>query len=87
MVSKKKNWNLNVLHKPSSIHVCLTPLWDSGVVDTFLQDITEAAEALNKNKNAFDGDIAPMYGMAAKIPDRSIISDLLASILDAVLDT
>jgi len=84
---KKKGWSLNALHKPACMHICITPLWTSDVVDKFLEDLIEIAKILTKNPKAFDGDVAPMYGVAASLPDRSIVNDILLSIIDALLDT
>jgi len=69
------------------MHICITPLWTSDVVDKFLEDLIEIAKILTKNPKAFDGDVAPMYGVAASLPDRSIVNDILLSIIDALLDT
>jgi len=69
------------------MHICITPLWSSDAVDKFLMDLREASETLIKNPNAYDGGVAPMYGIAASLPDRSIINDILISYVDALLDT
>jgi len=83
----KKGWNLNALHKPKCMHICITALWSSDVVDKFLIDLRESSETLIKNPNAYEGGVAPMYGIAASLPDRSIVNDILISYVDALLDT
>ena len=78
----KKNWNLNGLHKPASIHICITLRHTNpGVSKQFISDLTEAVIHV-KSMPIEEGGMAPVYGMAATLPIRSVVSDLLKRYLD-----
>jgi sphinganine-1-phosphate aldolase len=55
--------------------------------EQFLKDLKDSVALVKSNPNAFPDGLAPMYGMAASLPDRSIISDIGKTYLDAVLET
>lgn len=84
-----------------SIHICVT-LTHIGKEDLFLNDLKESVEIVKANPNAFpslnknffvlfnfiiiiDG-LAPIYGMAASIPDKSIIDETAAIYIDTLLN-
>ena len=78
----KRNWNLNGLHKPASIHICVTLRHtQSGVAEKFISDLRGAVDHV-KRAPAEEGGMAPIYGMAATLPLRSVVSDLLKRYLD-----
>jgi len=78
----KKNWNLNGLHKPSSIHICITLRHtQDGIAEKFVEDLKEAVNHVKKVPKD-EGGMAPIYGMAATLPIRSVVSDLLKRYLD-----
>ena len=78
----KKNWNLNGLHKPQCIHICITLRHtQKGIAERFLVDLNEAVKHV-KNKPALKDGMAPVYGMAATLPLRTVVSDLLKSYMD-----
>ena len=78
----KKSWNLNGLHKPASVHICVTLRHtQQGVAEKFISDLTEAVDHV-KRSPAEEGGMAPVYGMAATLPLRSVVSDLLKRYLD-----
>jgi len=78
----EKGWNLNGLHKPASIHICITLRQTrEGVADRFLSDLKEATAYVKANPLESSG-MAPMYGMAASLPMRSVVRDLLKRYLD-----
>ena len=78
----KRNWNLNGLHKPESIHICITMRHTkASVADNFLSDLNEAVKYVKNNPDTKEG-MAPVYGMAATLPLRSVVSDLLKYYLD-----
>jgi len=73
----KKGWNLAVLQFPAGIHIALTRRHMSpGVIDELLSDIRESAAVQMLNPGAAASGAAAMYGMAAQIPDRSIVGDI-----------
>lgn len=75
-------WNLNGLHKPSCVHLCVTLRHaEPGVADRFLADLREAVEHVRAHPSE-EGSIAPVYGMAATIPVRGVIADVLERYMD-----
>ncbi len=83
----RRNWSLNGLHKPSCLHLCVTLRHTQpGIVDRFLSDLQAAVAQVRENPGE-KGGMAPVYGMAATLPVRSIVGDLLARYLDALYKT
>jgi len=80
-----KGWNLNNLMNPNCIHICVT-LRHINMVNEFLNDLTTSVATIVGNPNAFPGGNAGVYGLAATLPDRSIVKDMGVTYLDAVLD-
>ena len=77
-----KGWNLNGLHKPSCIHICITLRHTkAGVAERFLSDLKEAVDYVKVNPSESDG-MAPVYGMAASLPFRGIVRNLLKKYMD-----
>ncbi|GIW00861.1 aminotransferase class V-fold PLP-dependent enzyme [Roseiflexus sp.] len=80
----QRGWNLNGLHHPPAIHICVTLLHTQpGVADRFIADLRDAVAAVRREPRA-RGGMAPVYGMAASLPFRGVVSDLLRRYLDAV---
>ena len=81
-------WNLNSLQFPSSIHICVTlPHTEAGVADRFVNDVASSVKEILKVPQAKNEGAGAMYGMAASIPDRSIVGDLTKAYIDAFYDT
>ncbi|OPX41076.1 MAG: aspartate aminotransferase family protein [Deltaproteobacteria bacterium] len=79
-----KNWSLNGLHKPSCVHLCITLRHTRpGVAERFINDLRSAV-AFVKEHPEEEGGMAPVYGLAATIPVRSIVGDLLERYIDAL---
>ena len=77
-----KGWTLNGLHKPSCIHIALTLRHAKKEICTrFIENLEEAVEHV-KTKPVSKEGMAPVYGMAATIPARGIVSDILKKYLD-----
>jgi hypothetical protein len=77
-----KKWSLNGLHKPSCVHMCVTLRHTQpGLAERFLSDLREAV-AYVKAHPAEKGSMAPVYGMAATMPMRGLVSDMLKKYLD-----
>jgi sphinganine-1-phosphate aldolase len=77
-----RKWSLNGLHKPSAVHLCVTLRHTQpGVADRFLDDLKAAVEQV-KTLPAAHGGLAPIYGMAATIPFRGMVSELLKRYID-----
>jgi glutamate/tyrosine decarboxylase-like PLP-dependent enzyme len=77
-----KGWDLNGLHKPACVHICITLRHTKGgVADRFLSDLKEAVAYVKANPSG-SGGMAPVYGMAATLPFRGVIRDFLKRYLD-----
>ncbi len=77
-----RGWNLNGLHKPPAVHLCVTLRHaQPGVVDRFLADLRAAVDHVRAHPEE-KGTMAPVYGMAATVPFRGLLSDLLKKYMD-----
>ena len=82
---RKRGWSLNVLQFPASIHLCVTMVHTKeGVAERFVTDVRECVAELMKDPKAKATGEAVMYGMAASVPDRSVVSELAHEYLDLV---
>jgi hypothetical protein len=78
----KRGWNLNGLHRPACVHLCITLRHTQpGVAARFLKDLGAAVADVRANP-ATEGGMAPVYGMAATLPMRGVVSDMLKRYLD-----
>lgn len=82
---KKKRWVLDPLQFPNAVHICLT-VRQIGRGAEFVKDLIEAVDQIKSNPGQFKGGMAPVYGLAASIPDRSIVKDFVGGYLDRLLD-
>ena len=80
----QRHWNLNGLHKPACFHIALTLRHTQpGVAERFIQDLKDSVAFVKANPGNKEG-LAPVYGLAASLPFRGIISDILKKYLDVV---
>jgi len=81
-IMSEKGWSLNGLHKPSCVHFCVTlPHTRAGVAERFLADLREAVEEVKTSQSGQEG-IAPVYGMAATVPVRGMVGEMLRRYMD-----
>ncbi len=79
-----RKWSLNGLHKPSCLHICVTLRHTRpGVAERFIQDLKAAVIHVRQNPGA-QGGMAPVYGLAATLPVRSVVGDMLEKYIDAL---
>ncbi len=79
-----KKWSLNGLHKPSCVHLCVTLRHTQpGVAERFLADLREAVAHVKAHPEE-KGSMAPVYGMAASVPLRGLVRDMLQQYLDLI---
>lgn len=83
----ERGWSLNGLHKPPALHLCVTLRHaQPGVAQRFLEDLREAVAEVRQQPND-PGQMAPVYGMAASLPFRGIVRDMLKAHLDMLYKT
>ena len=81
-----KRWSLNGLFQPPAVHLCVTLRHTQpGVAERFLADLHSAVEMVEQNPD-LPGDMAPVYGMAASLPLRGLVDDLLKGYLDLLYE-
>jgi glutamate/tyrosine decarboxylase-like PLP-dependent enzyme len=81
-VMSARGWSLNGLHRPSCLHVCTTLRHaQPGVTERLLADLRAAVEQVRAQPEA-DGGMAPVYGMAATLPDRAVVANVLKTYMD-----
>ncbi|HKZ70657.1 MAG TPA: aspartate aminotransferase family protein [Anaerolineales bacterium] len=77
-----KKWALNGLHKPAAVHIALTLRHaQPGVAERFVVDLQEAVAHVKAHPEE-RGSMAPVYGMAATLPLRTVVSDMLKRYID-----
>ncbi|MBN8219916.1 MAG: aminotransferase class V-fold PLP-dependent enzyme [Spirochaetes bacterium] len=78
-----KGYSLNGLHRPACVHIALTLRHaEPGVPERFIEDLKTAVAYVKANPSE-KGSSAPIYGMAASLPVRSVVGDLLKTYMDA----
>ena len=85
-VMTQRHWNLNGLHLPPAVHLCVTLRHtEPGVAERFLADLREAVEEVRKTPGD-KGGLAPIYGLAGTLPVRSAVGDLMRAYLDVLYE-
>jgi hypothetical protein len=73
---------LNALHKPPAAHLCVTLRHtQTGVAERFMDDLRSAVEHVKAHPEE-RGVMAPVYGMAATLPLRGAVGDMLKRYID-----
>ncbi|MBX7080114.1 MAG: aminotransferase class V-fold PLP-dependent enzyme [Nannocystaceae bacterium] len=82
----RRHWNLNGLHKPAAVHLCVTLRHTQpGVAERFLADLRASVDEV-RSQPAGKGGLAPIYGLAGTIPVRSAVGDLMRAYLDVLYE-
>ena len=77
-----RGWSLNGLHHPPAVHICTTLRHaEPGVAERFVADLAASVAAV-RAAPAAEGGMAPVYGMAATLPDRGAVATMLKSFMD-----
>ena len=83
----RKKWSLNGLHKPACVHLCVTLRHTQpGMAERFIEDLEETVAYVKAHPEE-KGTMAPVYGMAATLPLRGLVSDMLKRYLDLIFKT
>jgi sphinganine-1-phosphate aldolase len=79
---RRRGWNLNGLHRPAAVHLCVTLRHTQpGVAERFLADLEGSVDEVLAAPAEKEG-MAPVYGLAATIPFRGMVNDLLRRYID-----
>lgn len=82
----RRGWSLNALQHPPAVHLAVTLRHTQlGVVERFLRDLQESVAWVREHPGE-RGDLAPVYGMAAALPFRGVVRDLLHRYLDLLYE-
>ncbi len=77
-----RGWSLNGLQRPPAVHICVTLRHTQPeLAARFGADLRAAVAAVRATPQA-EGGMAPIYGLAASVPDRSLVSDFLKGYMD-----
>ncbi len=77
-----RHWSLNALHKPPAVHIAVTLRHTQpGVDERFSEDLRAAVEHVKAHPSE-RGDMAPVYGLAAALPFRGVVNEMLKRYLD-----
>ncbi|MDF1596010.1 MAG: aminotransferase class V-fold PLP-dependent enzyme [Acidimicrobiia bacterium] len=82
----ERGWNLTGLHRPPALHLAVTLRHTaSGVAQRFLDDLAAAVEEVKAHPGEAGG-VAPVYGMAATVPVRVVVDELLERYVDLLYE-
>ena len=77
-----RGWSLNGLHHPPAVHICTTLRHAApGVPERFAADLEASVRAARRDA-AGAGGMAPVYGMAAQLPDRGAVAAMMKAFVD-----
>ncbi|NTU81462.1 MAG: aminotransferase class V-fold PLP-dependent enzyme, partial [Chloroflexales bacterium] len=83
----RRGWSLNGLHRPPAIHLAVTLRHaQPGVAGRFLSDLREAVAEVRARPGE-QGGMAPVYGLAASLPLKGLVGDLLRRYIDLLYKT
>jgi glutamate/tyrosine decarboxylase-like PLP-dependent enzyme len=78
----EKNWGLNGLHLPPSVHLCVTLRHtQEGVKERFLDEFKAAVAYVKEHPEAAEG-MGPIYGMASTIEKRGLVKSVFNWVMD-----
>ena len=77
-----RGWSLNGLHHPPAVHICTTLRHTGpGVAERFVHDLRDSVAEVRSHPPA-DHGMAPIYGMAATLPDRGAVEAMMKGFVD-----
>jgi sphinganine-1-phosphate aldolase len=78
----RRGWSLNGLQRPAAVHLCVTLRHTQpGVPERFLADLRASVTEVVAEPPG-DRGVAPIYGLAATLPFRGVVRDLLKKYID-----
>ena len=92
-----REWHLNALQDPPGIHIAVTlPMTKAEAVEGLINDLVEAVKAekekvaeMKRSGVGFQADkkrgrAGALYGVAGKVPDKSVVERLVVGFLDTL---
>ena len=80
-----RGWSLNGLQRPAAVHIAITLRHTQpGVADRFLADLAASVAEVRASPDVHTG-MAPVYGMAASLPDE-LVRGMLGAYLDLMFE-
>lgn len=77
-----RGWSLNGLQRPPAVHICVTLRHaQPELAERFAADLREATRAARAQPQGERG-MAPIYGLAASLPDRTLVSGFMEQYMD-----
>jgi len=76
-----RGWYIDRQQHPTCLHLMITPA-HTNHIDAFLKDLRESVVIVKGNPSLSTEGMAAMYGMAAKVPDPSMIDQFLYQFMD-----
>jgi sphinganine-1-phosphate aldolase len=77
-----RHWSLNGLFNPPAMHLCITLRHTGpGVKERFIEDLNESITIVRRESGNGKKRV-PIYGLAAGIPFRGLVADLLKQYMD-----
>jgi sphinganine-1-phosphate aldolase len=81
---KEKGWNLNTMQNPASVHICVTYA-NAAKAGEFVADLAAAVEEVRTAPpGRFKGGSGAIYGLAATVPDKAVVTDFAHMFLNAL---
>jgi sphinganine-1-phosphate aldolase len=78
----RKHWSLNGLFNPPAVHICITLRHTQpGVRERFIQDLKDSIDTVRRESENGEKKM-PIYGLAAGMPFRGLVTDLLKQYMD-----
>lgn len=77
---EQKHWHVDRLQRPAGIHLIVNP-GHARIVDEYLADLREAVGYVAAHPDAALEGNAPMYGLIAKMPLRSVIKKNVVDVI------
>jgi sphinganine-1-phosphate aldolase len=81
-----RGWHLNALQRPAALHICFTAAHSAATVAELLRDLEECVAGVLAHPESGGDGMAPLYGMAATVPDRRIVGNFLIAYQDILLE-
>jgi glutamate/tyrosine decarboxylase-like PLP-dependent enzyme len=82
----ERGWSLTGLQYPPALHLAVTLRHtQEGVAHRFLDDLRWAAARVEQEPASSEG-LAPVYGLAATVPARAMVSELLERYVDLLYE-